>query len=276
MPTLPAAPSFNVLQASIDALPDPIFVKDLDHRWIAGNEAFYALMGKPADALLGQDDRAYFPADQVEVFWRIDDEVTTTGQAGTSEELFTRSDGEVRTIWTRKFPLRNEFGRIIGLIGVITDITDLKRRQVEVGRLEAELAEKAQIIRAQTTLLDEIAVPVIQVWDNVLLLPLVGGIDSRRAARVMDSVLQSINQLKARMVLIDVTGVPIVDTGIAGNLIRTMQAAQLLGCECIIVGISPQIAHTLVTLGIDFGHITTHASLQSGLQYALKRLNYLR
>lgn len=274
MTVLPSLPTIDLLQMSIDALPDPIFAKDLEHRWIACNRAFCGLLGHSREALLGRDDLAFLPPEQARVFWEADDRVVASNAPATNEEQLTDANGTTRTVWTRKFPLRGEDGTVIGLVGIITDVTELQRRQIEVAQLLAQLDEKAAIIETQTALLEEVAVPVIEVWDHILLLPLVGAIDSRRAAAVMDNVLSAISRSRAQVVIVDITGVPVVDTSTAGNLIRTMQAAQLLGCESLLVGISPEIAQTLVQLGIDFSHITTHASLQSGLKYALKRLNY--
>jgi rsbT co-antagonist protein RsbR len=266
--------TFEFLQAVLDSIADPIFVKDLHHRFVAFNGAFCDLLGHPRDALLGHSDPEFIPSEQVEVFWRIDDQVTSSGQPNENEELITDGAGNLRTIWTRKFPLRDAQGQVIGLSGIITDITALKRRQEQVERLEVTIQEKMAIIETQSSLLDQLSVPVIQVWDSILLLPLIGVIDSRRAAQVMESLLQSIARASARFVLIDVTGVPVVDTSVASYLVRAVQAAQLLGCQSILAGISPEIAQTLVGLGVDFSHILTRATLQNGLEYALKQLNY--
>jgi len=202
-------------------------------------------------------------------------DVSTTGTPNENEELLTSADGMLRTIWTRKYPIRNAQGKVIGLCGIISDITTIKRRQQDVERLEAEIQDKLAIIGAQESLLDQISVPVIQVWNSILLLPLIGVIDSRRAIQVLEGLLESIERARALVVIIDITGVPVVDTSIASYLVQAMQAAQLLGCQSILVGISPEIAQTLVGLGVDFSRIKTLATLQSGLEYALKRLNYV-
>jgi rsbT co-antagonist protein RsbR len=109
------------------------------------------------------------------------------------------------------------------------------------------------------------------VWEGILLLPLVGVINEQRAARILENTLETIGQAAAEVLIMDITGVPVVDTRIASYLIQSIQAAQLLGCESVLVGISPQIAQTLVALGIDFSHITTRATLQQGLAAALER-----
>jgi len=155
----------------------------------------------------------------------------------------------VRTIWTRKYPLKNKRGDVIGLCGIITDISEIRRRQDEVAALEAEIKSQVELIQSQAAMLDELSVPVIQVWQDILLLPLVGVIESRRAAQVMESLLEAVGRMGAQIVIIDITGVAVVDTAVAGYLVRAVQATQLLGCQSILVGISPEIAQTLVGLG---------------------------
>ncbi len=267
--------TFEFLQLMIDSVADPIFVKDLQHRFIACNQAFDQLLGQPRDRLIGHSDPEFIPREQYEVFWQVDDEVIATGEPHENEERITDAAGNLRTIWTRKFALRDQTGIIVGLCGMITDITAIKERQEEVQRLEIQIQEKLRIIDSQASLLDELAVPVIQIWKDILLLPLIGVIDSRRAVQVMESLLESIGRVRAQIVIVDITGVPVVDTSVASNLVRAVQAAELLGCQSILVGISPEIAQTLVGLGVDFSHITTRATLQNGLEDALKRLDYV-
>jgi rsbT co-antagonist protein RsbR len=271
--SLPAQP-VELLQSVIDSFDDPVFVKDRTHRWTACNQAFCRLLGATREGIIGCTDADYFPPEQVEVFLRIDSEVINAGVPVINEESLTSADGVCRTIYTRKYPLRNKQGAIIGLAGIITDITEIKQRQEEIQQLEAALEDKAATIESQRILLEQVAVPVIQVWDGVLLLPLIGVIDSHRAARILESTLEAIAHQQARVLVLDITGVPLVDTSVASHLIQTVRAARLLGCECLLVGISPHVAQTLVQLGIDFGSIQTQATLQQGLAYALERLNY--
>ena len=266
--------SFALLQNVIDTFNDPIFVKDLQHRWIACNQAFCTLLGQSHDAVIGRSDPDFWQPEQAEIFWRMDDEVIASGELNENEEQLTSADGILRTIWTRKYPLRSAQGNVIGLCGIITDISEIKRRQDEVAALETEMKAQIELIQAQATMLDELSVPIIQIWPDILLLPLVGVIESRRASQVMENLLESVGRMGAQFVIIDITGVAVVDTSVASYLIRAVQATQLLGCQSILVGISPEIAQTLVGLGVDFSRITTRATLQSGLEYALKRLNY--
>src|SRR5437868_5035908 len=162
--------SFELLQHVIDTIPDPIFVKDLQHRWIVFNHAFCELMGRPYADIIGHSDPDYFPPEQVKVFWEGDDRVVTSGLPNENEELLTQADGSVRVIWTRKLPLKNDRGTPIGNCGIITDISEIHRRQERVATLEAEIQSQLETIQAQGAMLDELSVPVIQVWENILLL----------------------------------------------------------------------------------------------------------
>jgi rsbT co-antagonist protein RsbR len=273
MPVIPPEwQSFELLQATIDTFPDPIFVKDREHRWIACNQAFCRLVGQPYDKMIGYGDLDYFPPEQAKVFLDGDNQVMAEGGVLEAEEQVTSTAGEVRTIWTRKFPLRNRQGELLGVCGIITDITAIKARQAQIEQLERAIQDKAAIIEAQAALLDQLSVPVIQVWDGILLLPLIGVIDSRRAGRILENLLEAIGRHAAQVVIVDITGVPVVDTSVASYLVRSVQAAQLLGCRSVLVGISAEIAQTLVGLGVNFSQIATRATLQNGLEYALEYL----
>jgi rsbT co-antagonist protein RsbR len=266
--------SVELLQRVIDTLPDPIFVKDRAHRWIAINEGFCKLIGQAYEALVGKSDFDFWPPDQAKVFWEYDDVVFSSGEPNENEEVATGSDGVERTIWTRKYPMRDDAGQVIGLCGIVTDITTMKGRLVAAERLEAESRGQIAIIETQRALLEKLAVPVVRIWEGVLLLPLVGALTQDRAAQVTERVLAAIGEASARFVIIDVTGVPLVDTMAADALLRTVQAAALLGCESVLVGISPAAAQTLIGLDVDLGRIATRGSLERGLAYALGRLSY--
>ena len=121
----------------------------------------------------------------------------------------------------------------------------------------------------------ELSSPVIQIWDDVLVLPLVGAIDSRRAMNMMEALLTGITAYQAEQVIIDVTGVPVMDTSIANHLLQTIKAASLLGAECMLVGISSEMAQTIVGLGLDLRSITTYSNLRAGIRAALQRAGFI-
>lgn len=135
---------------------------------------------------------------------------------------------------------------------------------------DAYVQRQMEIIAQHREAMLELSTPVIQVWEGILTLPLIGPIDSLRARQVTEQLLDRIIQTKARFVILDITGVPLVDTNVANHLIKTIQAANLLGTRCVLVGIGPEIAQTLVHLGIDLSHIDTRGTLQDGLEFALR------
>jgi rsbT co-antagonist protein RsbR len=136
---------------------------------------------------------------------------------------------------------------------------------------EAFIAGREAMILEQQRSILELSTPVVELWHGILALPIVGTVDSLRTQQIMENLLQRIVDTGAQMVLIDITGVPVVDTMVAKHLLQTVTATRLLGAEAILVGISPRIAQTLVHLGVDLGAVTTRATLARGLELALTR-----
>ena len=145
-----------------------------------------------------------------------------------------------------------------------------------LGLSAMEMYQKGRedIIARQQVELLELSTPVVRLWDNVLGLPLIGTLDSARTQVVMESLLQQIVDTGAAVAIIDITGVPTVDTLVAQHLLKTVAAARLMGADCIISGIRPQIAQTIVHLGVDLGDVVTKASLADALKIALARTGY--
>jgi rsbT co-antagonist protein RsbR len=137
---------------------------------------------------------------------------------------------------------------------------------------EAYQQSRNDVIGRQQSELLELSTPVVQLWDGILALPLVGTLDSSRTQVVMESLLQRIVDTGSEIAIIDITGVPTVDTLVAQHLMKTIAATRLMGADCIISGIRPQIAQTIVHLGVDLGEVTTKATLADALATALKRL----
>lgn len=130
------------------------------------------------------------------------------------------------------------------------------------------------LIEEQSRALLELSTPTIQLWEGILVLPILGVVDSRRAQDMMNVMLNKIQQTNARSIIIDITGVPTVDSGVANHLIKTTKATKLMGCECILSGIGPDIAQTLVHLGVNLDTIKTSSNLKSALQLALVKTGY--
>jgi rsbT co-antagonist protein RsbR len=134
---------------------------------------------------------------------------------------------------------------------------------------EAYSAAREQIITDQSTAMMELSTPVVKLWDGIIAVPLVGTLDSARTQLVMEKLLEELVSAEATHAVIDITGVPTVDTEVAQHLLKTVSAARLLGAECTISGIRPQVAQTIVSLGIEFGDIATKATLAGALALAL-------
>jgi rsbT co-antagonist protein RsbR len=136
---------------------------------------------------------------------------------------------------------------------------------------EAHLKSREELIQRQQREMMELSTPVVQLWENIVALPLIGTLDSERTQVVMESLLQKIVETGAAIAIIDITGVPTVDTLVAQHLLKTVAAARLMGADCIISGIRPQIAQTIVHLGVNLSEVTTKASLADAFAIALKR-----
>ncbi len=128
-------------------------------------------------------------------------------------------------------------------------------------------------IASQSKSLMEMSTPVTQIWDSILLLPVVGIVDSKRAQDIMTAVLSAINRTQSRMFILDISGVAVVDTAVANHLIKITKATKLMGCESTISGISPAIAQTMIELGIDVGTIKTTANMMDALNDSFRHLN---
>jgi rsbT co-antagonist protein RsbR len=144
----------------------------------------------------------------------------------------------------------------------------------DMGLYTTEVYQKSreEVIGRQQEELLELSTPVVKLWDGIVALPLIGTLDSARTQVVMESLLQAIVQTNSRVAIIDITGVPTVDTVVAQHLLKTVTAARLMGADCIISGVRPQIAQTIVHLGINLLEVATKATLAAAFSTAMQRL----
>ena len=136
------------------------------------------------------------------------------------------------------------------------------------------MQEREQVIREQQETIRELSTPVLQVRERLLILPLIGVIDPPRARRLTEQLLRSIRTNRAKVVVIDLTGVGAMDVAVANHVVQTVEASRLLGATVVVTGLSPGIAQTLVTLGVDLGRMNTVADLQGGIEQAERLLGY--
>jgi rsbT co-antagonist protein RsbR len=183
---------------------------------------------------------------------------------GTMSYLMNQVDDRHWEAWY--LPVKNDKGEVTYVAGVSLDITEAKRT-------ELELRSKLELIQEQQQLIRTLSTPIIQVWDRVLTLPLMGMFDTTRAAEVMDSVLSEVARTRARYAILDLTGIEAMDTATAGHLLKLSQALRLLGAEGIITGIHPVIAQTIIGLGLDLTSIVTRSTLREGLQHCIQKMS---
>jgi len=231
------------------------------------NAAFASLYGFDSvhDAMVSADLLLMTPPEERQ---RLEEEIIPQARAGmwkgTLQQL--RQDRSVFTAAVTMFGIRDANGDLIGLAIIARD---------ETARLELErsLREQAQLreelIAAQSRLIEELSTPIIPLTDEIIIMPLIGSIDTRRARNITRALLAGIRQYRARVVIMDITGVPLVDSGVAEHLNKAIQAARLKGAQTIVTGISEAVAETVVELGIDWSGIKTLADLQAGINYAL-------
>ena len=154
---------------------------------------------------------------------------------------------------------------IRGMIVSLRDVTAQKRTEIERVQLQEEL------LRIQAAALAELSTPLIPISDDIVVMPLIGTIDANRIGQMIDKLAHDLTVTRARAVILDITGVPVVDTHVASGLIQATQVLRLLGSQVIITGVRPEVAQTLVTIGVVLDEIVTRSTLQSGIGYAMQQ-----
>lgn len=180
------------------------------------------------------------------------------------EHRLVRPSGEERSLIAHGYLYRDDTGKPYRLCGIIQDITEQKRKE------EEQLAMQQQIIDAQRESLRQLGAPIIPLAANTLVMPLVGTLTPERAMLVTETLLEAVTARAAEFVILDVTGVPGVDTEVADGLLRVAQAVRLLGADVALTGMQPAVARALVELGVDMSKFVAKADLMSGIAWARK------
>jgi rsbT co-antagonist protein RsbR len=254
-----------LLRAIVDNSPAVIFVRDHEKRYLLINKRYEALFHVKREEVRGKTDFDLFPREVAEHFDAHDTMTMETGQASEIEEAVPTEDG-LRTYITLKFPIYNADGTIYGVGGIATDITDRKRDEQERAALHR------QMLDAQEALVRELSTPLIPLASGVLAMPIIGTIDDRRGQQIVHALLEGITRERARVAILDVTGVTEIDVAAADVLLRTAHAARMLGAEVVLTGIGPHAASTWIDAGADFTGIVTLGNLQAGIAHALRRI----
>jgi PAS domain S-box-containing protein len=270
---------------------------DCDHNIVMVNAAQGRHFNKPPREMVGKKCFREFEKRDAVCPHCPGVQTMATGQPA-EVEIYRVRDDVGRFMRLRAFPTFRQDGTVRGFIEIAQDITERKRAEEALERAYAEVEkrveertaelkreiterERAQeesarlqqeIIEAQKQALQELSTPIIPIMDRIIVMPLIGSIDTLRAKDIMRTLLAGIREHRAKVVILDITGVPIVDTGVANHLNKTIQAARLKGAQTIVTGIADAVAEAIVDLGIDWSGIETLADLQTGLRVALSSL----
>ena len=231
----------------------------MDGTIITANESFLSTLGYSLDEIQGKHhsmfcDDAYAASEDYAKFWE-------TLRSGTHHR------GE--------FNRRGKNGRQLCIRATYNPIFNLKNEPVKVLKIADDISKQRRMEAErdkQQALIMEMSTPVMQLWDNILLLPVVGLVDSKRVQLIMETALQKILDYQAKLLILDIQGVPAVDSAVANHLIQITKATRLMGCTSIVTGISPEISQALVNLGIELGDIQTQATLKDGVSFSLANL----
>lgn len=269
----------QILQSLIDSLSNlVIFALDREYRYLAFNQAHKQTIKAiwNVDIAVGMDMLA-------RVVGREDDRIKAkasfdrvlSGEQFITVDEYGDDKLSRRTYENAWYPLRGDNQEVTGLVCFLSDVTERERLRSDLGRqneqLEKGMQENAKLVDQLRSAVSELSTPVIELWESVLALPIVGMVDNERSNQMSERLLEAVQQYRARFVIIDLTGVSLIDTHTAGHFIRLARAVGLLGSECVIAGIQATMAQTLIGLGVDLGMYKTTRSLKQALEYCIAK-----
>jgi len=255
----------SLLNSLLNTIPDHIYFKDEKSRFIKVSKSLAEWFNvKSVDGLMGKTDFDFFTEEHARPAFEDEQEIMKTGNPIEGKvEKETHPDGRITWVSTTKVPRYGKKGNVIGILGISRDVTEKKLWE----------EEREKKLEAQREELMELSTPVIDVWEGVLTVPILGSLDSERASRVSEALLTQIVEEKANTAIIDISGISAVDSAVADRLIRTAKAVRLVGAEAILTGVGVEIAQTIADLGIDMEGLKTMSTLKDGLRYVISRKN---
>lgn len=242
----------------VEASLDPLVTISPEGTITDVNEATIKVTGVPREKLIGTDFSNYFtePAKAREGYRQV----FKSGFVRDYPLEIQRKDGYITPVLYNASVYKDEGGNVTGVFAAARDITELKRAEEELKK-------------AQQKALMELAAPVVKVWNKILMIPLIGVMDSSRAELVMETLLTAIEENQAKVAILDVSGIPVVDSLVAKHLVRTVSAAKLMGAESIVTGIRSSISQTMIQLGVDLSGVITKSTLSDGIEIAFNLTN---
>ncbi|MDI1482274.1 STAS domain-containing protein [Polyangium sp. y55x31] len=256
MTSLPVIAPERVLRAILDNLDLSAYIIDHEGTYLLHDGKGCRTGGYEPGNLIGRN--------LFEIFGGDESSMAQIHGALAGEPVHATSDAH-DIMWESWFLPMRQGDEIVGMLGLTLAKNDVQQARIE-------LRSKMELIERQEEVIRNLETPVIQVWEKVLTLPMMGVVDSRRVARVMDDLLSAVVRTSARFAILDLTGVDMVDTMTASHLFSLLRAIRLLGAEGIVTGIRPTVAQTMVTLGLDLSSLTTCANLREGLRLCIRRM----
>ncbi|MDC0723707.1 PAS domain-containing protein [Nannocystis bainbridge] len=241
-----------MLRVLVDNLPVVVcsYAADGTYLYVAGQGL--ANTSLRPEQMIGQNPLTMFADDDDAV------EFIRRGLEGTPSRMTIHSQDRWWDSWHIPAPPDNR----AALVSMSLDVTEAHAQ-------ELELRARLDLIDRQQRVIRELSTPIIEVWEGVVVMPIIGLVDSMRTSEIMDSLLQSVGRMRARVAILDLTGIEVVDTATANHLLAMIRAVRLLGAEGILTGIHPSIAQTIVTLGVDLTGFLVHATLRQALKHCL-------
>jgi rsbT co-antagonist protein RsbR len=242
----------------IDSVADvEIIMLDREGRIVTWNQGAQRLKGYTAGEVLGQHVSLFYPEEDIQS-GLASRELQTALSTGRFQFEGWRVKKDGSRFWAEVLltPVRDEKGEHLGYVKVARDLTERVEREKQLKKQRDEIME--------------LSTPVIQVWDKVLALPIIGTLDSQRAQRLTENLLQRIADDEAAIIILDISGVPAIDSQVAQHLMKTIDGARLMGADSIISGVRPETAQAMVHLGVNIGNIRSRSTLRDALQLAIR------
>jgi rsbT co-antagonist protein RsbR len=248
------------LEAMLDAISGLVITKlDLQGRILSWSPGGQAMMGYSEDEVLGQPVSMFHTEEEQEA-GVAERELAEAFRSDltTYEGVRVRKNGERFWAGITLSPIRDDTGRVTAFVRVMRDLTGRRQHEEQLQRQRDEIIE--------------LSTPVLQIWDRVLVLPIIGTLSSGRATRLTEAVLTKLAETRNDVLILDVSGVPIIDTNVSQHLLQTVQAAALMGTVSILSGVRAEVAQAMVRLGVDLGQLRSSSSLRDALLLALRQL----
>ena len=267
-------------RAVIDVLPSGIIAMTPDGKLPIYNRAAEQYASRDQD-LLGTDISSVFGIFRTDGFTPFPNEEmpltrAIAGEEAPEAELIIRNSRYVGDRWLRVTgaPIRDESGAVIAGMVITHDVTAQRAIEQELRATNAQLSEseqgKAAAIDELRGTIGDMENPILEVWDDVLVMPIIGVVDSRRTIDMVQRLLVEVARAQAGFVIVDLTGVEVVDTRTADHLIKLVRKVEIVGARCVLTGIRPAVSETLVDIGVDFSRVTTLRNLKHGLKEAIR------